>query len=226
MDYTIFSLNICFLYIYVRRLEGMNLHSDPARFLPLVKTIAAQTRETVASDVDLDQLVKMGHPGVTAALTQYRARQGLTLRIFVAYKIRSAIYDGLSGRSWPNKESRSLYLFAKKSNELMMHFHLSAEGTIKRSIKAEEEEVLQLLGLLAVIALIIFGEERILDLKRSMNLLNTLQKNFIKYYYEQDLSMESAAEKIALSRSMAFRFHLQILETLAADLSTNSEVNV
>jgi DNA-directed RNA polymerase specialized sigma subunit len=204
----------------------MNLHSDPARFLPLVKTIALQTRQTIASDVDLEQLVKMGQLGLTAAIAQYRARQGLTLRTFVAYKIRSAIYDGLSGRSWPNRESRSLYLFAKKSNELMMHFHLSAEGTIKRSIKAEEEEVLHLLGLLAVIALIIFGEERILELKRSMNLLDSRQKTFIKYYYEQDFSMESAAEKIALSGSMAFRFHLQILEKLAADLSTNTELNV
>jgi RNA polymerase sigma factor for flagellar operon FliA len=198
-------------------------HLDPARFLPLVKTIASQTQETIASDVDLEQLVKFGQLGLTAAIAQYRTRQGLTLRTFVAYKIRSAIYDGLSGHSWPNRESRSLYLFAKKSNELMMRFHLSAEGTIKRSIKAEEEEVLHLLGLLAVIALIIFGEERILELRRCLNILDTRQKNFIKYYYEEDFSMESAAEKIALSGSMAFRFHLQILEKLATDLSANTE---
>ena len=201
-------------------------HSDPARFLPLVKTIASQTQETIASDVDLEQLMKFGQLGLTAAISQYRTRQGLTLRTFVAYKIRSAIYDGLSGRSWPNRESRSLYLFAKKSNELMMRFHLSAEGTIKRSIKAEEEEVLHLLGLLAVIALIIFGEERILELRRSLNILDRRQKNFIKYYYEEDFSMEGAAEKIALSGSMAFRFHLQILEKLADDLSANTELNV
>jgi DNA-directed RNA polymerase specialized sigma subunit len=200
--------------------------SDPARFLPLVKTIASQTQDTIASDVDLEQLVKLGQFGLNAAIDQYRTRQGLTLRTFVAYKIRSAIYDGLSGYSWPNRESRSLYLFAKKSNEVMMRFHMSAEGTIKRSIKAEEEEVLHLLGLLAVIALIIFGEERILELRRSLNVLDTRQKSFIKYYYEEDFTMESAAEKIALSGSMAFRFHLQILEKLAADLSTNNELNV
>lgn len=201
-------------------------HPDPARFMPLVKTIALQTRETIASDVDLEQLVKFGTLGLTSAIAEYRARQGLTLRTFVSYKIRSAIYDGLSGHSWPNSESRSLYLFAKKSNELMMRFHLSAEGTIKRSIKAEEEEVLQLLGLLAVIALLIFGQERILELKHSMNILDARQKDFIKYYYEQDFSMESAAEKIAVSGSMAFRFHLQILEKLATSLSTNTELNV
>ena len=202
------------------------MNQDTARYLPLVKTIATQTRQTIASDVELEQLIKLGQMGLTSALGEYRTRQGLTLRTFIAYKIRNAIYDGISGHSWPDKESRSLYLFAKKSNELMMRFHLSAEGTIKRSIKAEEEEVLHLLGLLAVIALIIFGEERILELKRSLNVLDARQKDFIKYYYEQDLSMESAAEKIAIPRSTAFRFHLQILEKLAADLSTSTELNV
>jgi DNA-directed RNA polymerase specialized sigma subunit len=202
---------------------SMNDPADNARFFPLVKTIALQTRETFASDIDLEHLVKLGQAGLTAALAQYRSRQGLTLRTFVAYKIRSAIYDGLSGHSWLNKESRSHYLFAKKSNELMMHFHLSAEGTIKRSVKAEEEEVVHLLGLLAVIALIIFGEERILELKRSMSLLDTRQRNFIKDYYEQDFTMERAGKNIGLLGSMAFRFHLQILEKLANDLCSKTE---
>lgn len=201
----------------------MNPSLDPARFLPLVKTIASQTRDSISSDLVLERLVKLGQDGLTQGLAQYRARQGLTLRTFVTYKIRGAIYEGLSAHEWSNKQSRSLYLFAKKSNEMMFHFHLSAEGTIKRSITAEEEEVVHLLGLLAVIALIVFGTDRILELKQSMNLLDTRQKNFIKHYYEEDSTMEKAAEQVGLSKPVAFRFHLQILEKIAKHLSRNED---
>ncbi|MCI0414683.1 hypothetical protein L0222_18045 [bacterium] len=204
----------------------MQAPSNPLRFLPLVKSIALQTRDTIAPHVDVELLVERGRIALTESLTQYRSRQGLTLRNYLTYKIRGAIYDGLSGHSWPNNESWLHYLFAKKSNELLLHFHLSAEGTIKRSIKAEEEEVLHLLRLLAVIAMIVFGAERIVGLKRSIHLLDARQKDFIKHYYEQDLTMERAAEKIGLSGPVSFRFHLQILEKLAAELAANNELNV
>ncbi len=202
----------------------MSQSFDPSRFLPLVKSIAVQTRETIVPDVDVEQLLALGQEGLAEAFSQYRARQGLTLRTYLTYKIRGAIYEGLAGHSWPDRESRLHYLFAKKSNEVLLHFHLSAEGTMKRSIKAEEEEVLHLLGLLAVIALLIFGTEHIPALKHSMNLLDTRQRDFLKHYYEQDLTTEKAAEKLGLAGSVAFRFHLQILEKLAENLSANSEL--
>ena len=188
------------------------LSSEARRYLPLVKSIVSHLQEDLNSAFDADRLTQLGEKGLSDALNQFRTRQGLTVRTYLTYRIRLAILDGLRDYEWSDEDRRRQYLFQKKSCELMLHFHLSAEGSVKRSTKAEEEEIYYLLKILAVAALLLSS-----NLSRITAALERTQQEFIDLYYTRDQSITAVAKKLRISIAAANRLHIKILETVAAN---------
>jgi DNA-directed RNA polymerase specialized sigma subunit len=195
-------------------MKDMNLTPEAARFVPLVKSLAAKTYHVLLPERDEQDLVNWGLRGLTEGLAQFKSRQGLTQREFLIYKIRGAIYAGLTLHSWSTDETRQKYLFLKKTNELLLNFHLSAEGTIKRSIKAEEEEVVRLLALLAMIGFLCTTTKPN-EANGMIQELDSENQQFLHLYYEQDLELPTIAQQLKMTESAAARFHLRTLEQLA-----------
>ena len=193
----------------------MATSNDETRFLPLVKSIVSQTQQELVSNLTIEQLMPHGMNGLTEGLVQYRSRQGLTQRAYLSYRIRAGIYSGLSTHDWPSEEARAQYLFLKKTNELLLNFHLSAEGTTKRSIQAEETEVVDLLKLMTIVALLSGNQLCPMELEDSLQTLEPRERDLIELYYKQDLNLIQVAEKLKVSLAAAFRSHWRTLEKLA-----------
>lgn len=193
------------------------LSPDAARFLPMARTIAGQIQHDLLPEIDINTLMGLAEKGLSDGCSQFRPRQGMTLRTYLIYRIQLAIYSGLTDYAWTNEESRRQCVFQKKSSELLLHFHLSAEGAPKRSTKAEQEEIFYLLRLLTVVALLtqFTHLETTPQQKEALSTLDARQQQFVQLYYEQDRSIEATAERMGLSSSAANRMHLNVLEKIA-----------
>jgi hypothetical protein len=193
--------------------------NEASRFLPLVKTIATQVHEEIAPHVEEQQIHTWAEAGMRDAFAAYRSRQGTTLRTYLTYRIRAAIYHALTPGSWPTSDAEKRFLFAKKSNELLLHFTISAEAAMKRSIRVEEEEMMHLLSLLVVVGFLIWKNVPRGEIQhhwdQAIASLNPAQRLFLQAYYDADGTLESASR---LTGGQAFRFHLKILEKLAEGL--------
>jgi DNA-directed RNA polymerase specialized sigma subunit len=214
-------LPLFFLYIYVES-RTMELSEEAKRFLPLVKTVATQTQRDLTPDLDHEFLIECGSKGLSDGIKQYKSRQGLTRRIYLTYRIKSAIYDGLSNHPWQTTGLRKQYLFFKKANELLLNFHLSAEGTVKRSIAAEEEEISDVLGMMAISALLVGGDIVDPKLNHCIRRLDRTEQEFLQQYYFQDEALSTVCAKMKSPSSAVFRFHLKILGKLSDCLTTEN----
>jgi hypothetical protein len=192
---------------------------EAARYLPLVRTIATQVREEIAPQIDEKQIFAWAEEGLKEGLAKFRSRQGATLRTYLVYRIRAAIYDALTERSWPTPDAEKRFRFAKKSNELLLHFTISAESAIKRSLRVEEEEMMHLLSLLVIVGLLIWKNVPRGEIQEHWDSaianLDSTQRQFLYSYYDADENLESAS---GMAGAQAFRFHLKILQTLADGL--------
>jgi len=197
--------------------------NEASRFLPLVKTIATQVHEEIAPQVEEQQILTWAEAGMRDAFAVFRSRQGATLRTYLTYRIRAAIYNALTPGPWPTSDAEKRFRFAKKSNELLLHFTISAEAVMKRSIRVEEEEMMDLLSLLVVVGLLIWKNVPRGEIQhhwdQAIATLDSAQRQFLQKYYDADGTLESAS---GLASAQAFRFHLKILQTLADGLKATS----
>jgi DNA-directed RNA polymerase specialized sigma subunit len=188
---------------------------DAARFIPLATSLAEQVHHEIAPQVELDQIKEWSRSALEHAVVEYRSRQGATLRTYLSYKILAGIYNALSRTQWATIEDANRYKFAKKSNELMMHFATSAEGAVQRSIRLEQEEMTHLLRLLVVTGLLIYKDVPRGEIQKAWNAaleaLTDSQRRFLTEYYDNDLNLEEASGRTSAE---GFRFQWKILESL------------
>jgi DNA-directed RNA polymerase specialized sigma subunit len=193
---------------------------DPSRFAQLATALATQAHQEIAPHIPLNRINDWAVTALERSVRQYRPRQGATLRTYLTYKILAGIYDALRGAPWPSIQDEKRYRFAKKSNELMLHFATSAEATVKRSVRLEEEEMVHLLRLLVVTGLIIYKDVPKGGIQeawtRALASLNEQQRRFLSEYYDRDSTLEDAAQ---MTSAEAFRFHWAILESLDAQIA-------
>jgi DNA-directed RNA polymerase specialized sigma subunit len=183
--------------------------------MPLATSLAEQVHDEIAPHVALDQIKEWSFSALEQAVLLYRSRQGATLRAYLSYRILAGIYGALSQTQWQTTEQAKRYLFAKKSNELMMHFSISAEGAVQRSIRLEEEEMKHLLRLLIVTGLLIYKDVPRGEMQKTWNealtALSDSEKKFLEEYYDRDLTLQDATK---MTDGEGFRFQWKILETL------------
>ena len=175
----------------------------------------------IAPQIEMAQIHQWALSALEDAMVHYRSRQGTTLRTYLSYKILAGIYNALSGTHWQTVDQANHYKFAKKSNELMMHYATSAEGAVQRSVRLEEEEMTHLLRLLVVTGLLIYKDVPRGGIQKTWDLalasLTDPQKKFLIEYYENDSSLELASR---MTTAEAFRYQWKILETLDSQIKT------
>lgn len=210
--------------------------SDVLRYLPLVRAITSQLQKNLAPDVDLEKMVEWGQHGLMEALNDFQKRQGMTFQAFAFYRIRGSVYKGLRNTVWPSISSHSDYLFRDKTNQLLQWYGASSEGSVKRTLEAEVEELEQICQHLIVVSLLCRETALRLASSKTLNHNSGIAKNtrhallfslsileerdllFIQKYYFECHSMYEIASKLNLSISMAQRTHLRILSLLRESL--------
>ena len=179
--------------------------------------------QELAPAATLDQIKQWARSALQNAAAHYRSRQGATLRTYLSHRILAGIYDALSETHWDTIDAANRYKFAKKSNELMMHFVTSAEGAVQRSIRLEEEETTHLLRLLVITGLLVYKDVPRGAIHKSWNQalesLNDSQKRFLEDYYDRDVPLNDATQ---MTPAEAFRFQWKILETLESQMRNSA----
>ncbi len=211
---------------------------DTQRYLPVVRTIAIQLQKNLAPGLDLEKMVEWGRHGLIQALNDFQKRQGMTFQAFAFYRIRGSIYNGLHNIVWPSMTVHAEYLFREKANQLLQWYSTSSEGSVKRTLEAEVEELDQICRHLMIVSLLclesagrsavlnhtmsqesIMAENTRQTLLSSLSVLEDRDLLLIQKYYFEGHSMQEVASRLNLSLSLAQRAHLRILTVLKESLS-------
>lgn len=83
----------------------------------LVISLASNVRRKIPFRVDLDDLIAYGEVGLAEAARDYDPSKGAAFTTFAYYRVRGAIYDGLSKMSWTSRARYRKWRFEQMANE-------------------------------------------------------------------------------------------------------------
>src|SRR5687768_3456304 len=101
--------------------------SEPAKNLDqlieqgqaLVRSLAFSVSRNIPVPADLDDLISYGQIGLAEAAREYDPSHGAQFTTFAYYRIRGAIYDGVSKMSWTSRARYNRYRYERMANEAL-----------------------------------------------------------------------------------------------------------
>lgn len=207
----------------------------------LVVSLARSIHRKLPPQIGLDDLIAYGQLGLAEAAQSFQDGKGAAFSTFAYYRIRGAIYDGISKMSWNSHAARIQNKYQQMAGET-----LQAEATSGDPATASAQENAQWLGSvtekLAVVYLASHAEDtndalqRVADLRtlrpddqlenqevqallrRLLDGLAPHERELIRLTYYEGMSLKEAADQLGKSKSWASRLHQAILERLARAL--------
>lgn len=207
----------------------------------LVRSLAVQVHRRLPPQVDLEDLVGYGQLGLAEAARDFDPTRGGQFSTFAYYRIRGAIYDGLSKMTWFKRSQYQKIRYQQMSEEALA---MAAEdpGAPKKQPGDEAQWLSKLAGTLAVIYLsthsgdsddspmeladpeapapqaeVIHNETN----KKLHELIDRLPEDegrLIRAAYFEGLTLKEAGERIGVSKAWASRLHARTLDRLARSL--------
>jgi RNA polymerase sigma factor FliA len=207
----------------------------------LVHSLATRIHRNLPVRVDLDDLIAYGQLGLAEAAREYNPARGTQFTTFAYYRIRGAIYDGVSKMSWTSRARISRMRYLQRANEVLEQEHEAGGARPGATLNDEATWLGQVTEKLAVVYLASQaagdeGDQRLLDAAarpdpdqvevREINArLHTLidslpldARRLIRIIYFEGLTLTEAAAQLGISKSWASRVHSRTLETLAQSL--------
>jgi len=207
----------------------------------LVKSLAWKARAGLPHSVDVDDLVGYGQVGLSEAARAYDPARGVKFSTFAYYRVRGAIYDGLTMMSWFRRSPSRDVKFEQMANEVLEEQSGEASRSEVTSLRDDSRWLKELSASLAVVYLAgdrpgAESEMQVVDKSmptpqsevsqdevhaRLANLVDSLSGQegaLIRAAYYEGLSLTDAARRIGVSKSWASRLHAQTLKRLAHSL--------
>ena len=200
----------------------------------LVRSLAVSIRRKLPPSVDLEDLVAYGQVGLVEAARDFDPDRGGRFSTYAYYRIRGAIYDGLSKMTWFRRPEHSRARYDRMSNEV-----LRLEGS-------EAADVRWLRGVTRALAMVYLvtqsdasegtalgsledpaspaGPDVAMDreiVRKLHELIATLPPEaaaLIRATYFEGLTLQEAGTRLGVSKSWASRLHARALERLARSL--------
>lgn len=85
----------------------------------LVRSIAAKIRKSLPVPVEMDDLIGYGQLGLAQAASEFDPERGVKFSTFSYYRIRGAIYDGLTKMAWFRRSPHGQTKFEQMANEVL-----------------------------------------------------------------------------------------------------------
>ena len=208
---------------------------------PLVHSLAAKIHRSVGGSTELQDLIGYGELGLAEAAKDFDPQQGCRFTTFAYYRIRGAIYDGLSKMSWTSRAQYHRLKYEQMANET-----LSADAGDSRDSNSGSGAAWfgNVTGKLAVAYFVSGGESKpggirdstvedlgmatassIVALQEINRKLHELvdglpeaERSLINRVYFEGSTMQKAAGELGISKSWASRLHARILDKLAQAL--------
>lgn len=210
----------------------------------LVHSLAARIHRGLPSRFELDDLVGYGQVGLAEAARDFHAEQGCKFTSFAFYRVRGAIYDGLSKMSWTSRARYNRLRYEQMANLALSEEREGSEASPSASLLEDARWLRSATEKLTVVFLAFLqddaqgegdAESQIPDPEsppavtaaaREINeklhaLIDALPQDeqmLIRATYFEGETLQEAASKLGISKSWASRLHAKTLETLARSL--------
>jgi RNA polymerase sigma factor for flagellar operon FliA len=197
-------------------------------------------RRKIPFRAEMEDLVAYGQVGLAEAARDFDETQGAKFTTYAYYRIRGAIYDGVSNMSWTSRAHHRKLRYQRMAEEALSDD--ASEPEQQESLAEGARWLSQVTQRLAVVFLASRADEPGLRdsaiedlsalspptiasakeigerLRRLIDELPPQAKRLIRCVYFDGLTLQQAAERISVSRSWASRMHAQTLEQLARSL--------
>jgi len=209
----------------------------------LVRSLATRIRRKLPPNTDLEDLIAYGQVGLVEAARDFDPTRGSQFSTYAYYRIRGAIYDGLSKMTWFSRAQRKQVHYERMSNEVLRSEGEQGRQTANRSMETEIRWLRDTSRALTVVYLATHGspqdeadEARLVDqstppppavaigvescekLRELINALPPEAGTLIRATYFDGLTLQEAGQKIGVSKSWASRLHAKTLQRLARSL--------
>lgn len=209
----------------------------------LVRSLALQVSRNIPVRVDLDDLIAYGQIGLAEAAREFDAGRGVQFTTFAYYRIRGAIYDGVSKMSWTSRSRYNRHRSEQMANEALQDAHNSSPSNSDGSLPEEARWFRNVTEKLAVIhlvfgqddgrggiressledpgmspAMLAVGRELSRKLREVVDTLPPTEARLIRTIYFEGATLQDAANRLGISKSWASRMHAKTLEQLARSL--------
>ncbi len=99
------------------------------RYQDLVRSIAVSVRRKAPKNIELEDLIAYGQVGLVQAARDFDPQRGNTFSTYAYYRIRGAIYDGLSKLSWTSRARYNRLRYQQMANEVACEHYADEAGT-------------------------------------------------------------------------------------------------
>lgn len=208
----------------------------------LVRSLAMKAARTSNVRIDLEDLIAYGQIGLAEAARDYHPGRGGQFTSYAYYRIRGAIYDGISKMSWSSRARCRRLRREQLAGEILREMNESPEwgpdGTLERDLKWFRRVTERL----AIVFLSSAGDEEqgLSDdaledpsapppvevasreigekLRTLVDQLPPEEQRLIRAVYFEGATLQEAAAALGISKSWASRLHAKTLGQLAAML--------
>ncbi|MBN1853372.1 MAG: sigma-70 family RNA polymerase sigma factor [Pirellulales bacterium] len=208
----------------------------------LVRSIALKIHSKLPRHILLDDLIADGQVGLAQAATVYQPESGASFSTFAYYRIRGAIYDGLSKMSWTSRSTLHRLRSHRLAGEFLDEQASEKSATNAKSTAEEAEWVRETTEKLAVVYLAsqvaimerddlpdldpdtktpdwIVAEREVLEsLRAAVAALPEPDRRLIRWAYYDGLSLTEIARRCGHHKAWASRLHSRILGQLGRSL--------
>lgn len=215
---------------------GASRHELIASCQRLVKSLARKLHSRLPRHVELDDVVAFGQVGLAEAARDFDPDRGHSFSTFAYYRIRGAMFDGLSKMAWFKRADYARLRYESSANEALS---LANAETESGELKDDARWLTQLGGTLAMVYLCSHAagdgadasaslEDRSAEsppaaairretIDRLRRLIDTLPPDaaaLIRATYFEGLTLKEAGERIGIGKAWASRLHARTLDRL------------
>ncbi|HEY5312014.1 MAG TPA: sigma-70 family RNA polymerase sigma factor [Pirellulales bacterium] len=207
----------------------------------LVKSLALKIHRNLPRQLELDDLISYGQVGLAEAARDFDPTRGGQFSTFAYYRIRGAIYDGLSKMSWTKRSHYQKLKYEQMSNEVL---RLQNESDPLAPQATAEDDVRWLAGVSRALAVVylssqLASEQEPFDceddsqrsppqeamdremrekLRSLVEQLPEEARTIIQATYFEGLTLTEAGQRLGIGKAWASRLHSKTLERLARTL--------
>jgi RNA polymerase sigma factor FliA len=216
----------------------------------MVRSLALAIHRKLPPRYELDDLIAYGQVGLAEAAKQFDPERGSQFSTFAYYRIRGAIYDGVSKMTWFGRAAHEQVRYEQRANEVLQ---AEAEDSAKPAaanleappnVEDDARWFRDLSRTLAVVYLVSYGtasakneelafidpaslpqqalidEEIVKRLHEQIDALSAEESKFIRAMYFEGRTLEQAGLLLGISKSWACRLHHKVLQRLARSLKS------
>jgi RNA polymerase sigma factor for flagellar operon FliA len=209
----------------------------------LVRSLAATIRRKLPPSVDLEDLVAYGQIGLVEAARDFDPSRGGRFSTYAYYRIRGAIYDGLSKMSWFGRPEHNRVRCDRMSNDVLRLEGEQAETSSEGDITVDVRWLRSVTRALAMVYLATqadagegltlgsledrsspaapaaaINREISQKLHELVAALPPEAAALIRATYFEGVTLQEAGNRLGVSKSWASRLHAKALQRLARSL--------